>query len=166
MSLLIASFVSMIGIFCIPFLRKTLHPLEILTCGLLVASLDQFSYAILTLNLEFIKASENPYEFWALKLEQIFIAPVLILLGVFVFFSESLRPLGKAFILTGFVFLLLAVTYCYDRSGIIQFVKWRWSSEWLRDAALLAVSIGFLMLFRKFLKWQGVSRDPVSSDSL
>lgn len=64
LTFLIAFFVSMTSIAFIPFLRRTLHPLEILSCGLMIASLEQFSYAVLTLNLQLVKASENPFLRW------------------------------------------------------------------------------------------------------
>lgn len=167
LTLLIAFFVSMTSIALIPFLRKTLHPLEILSCGLLIASLEQFSYAILTVNLQLVKASENPFEFFALKLEQVILAPIIILFGLFVLFSDSRRPLSKAIALAGTIFLLSSVQYFYHLSGTIQFVKWwRWGQVWIRETALLAISIGFLALLRKFLRWQEVSHDPVPSDSL
>lgn len=166
LTFLIASFVSMIFIAFIPILRKTLHPLEILSCGLLMASLEQFAYAVLTVNLQLVKASENPFNFFALKLEQIILAPIIILFGLFVLFSNSRSPLSKAIALVGTVFVLWGVQYLYHLSGTIQFVKWSWGYDWVKDAALLAISIGFLALLRKFLRWQEVSHDPVPSDSL
>lgn len=163
----IAFFVSMIGIAFIPVLLKTLHPLEILSCGLMIASLEQFSYAILTVNLQLVEASGNPFNFFALKLEQIVLAPIIILFSLFVLFSNSRRPLSKAIALASTVILLCSVQYLYHLSGTIQFVKWwGWGHIWIRETALLAISIGFLALLRKFLRWQEVSRDPLSSDSL
>ncbi|MGM0884696.1 MAG: hypothetical protein ACQEXQ_27115 [Bacillota bacterium] len=166
LTLLIAFFVSMISIAFIPILRKTLHPLEILSCGILIASLEQFSYAVLTVNLQLVKASEDPFKFFALKLEQIILAPIIILFGLFVLFSNSRRPLSKAIAFASTVILLCILQYLYHLSGTIQFVKWSWGYDWVKDAALLAISIGFLALLRKFLRWQEVSHDPVPSDSL
>jgi hypothetical protein len=90
LTFLIASFVSMTSIAFIPFLRRTLHPLEILSCGLLIASLEQFSYAVLTVNLQLVKASEDTFKFFALKLEQIILTPIIILFGLFLASSRSI----------------------------------------------------------------------------
>ncbi|WP_199618191.1 hypothetical protein [Paenibacillus alkalitolerans] len=163
---LTAIFFSVIGLAFIPVLRKSLHPLEILACWLLLASLEQFAYAILSVNLHFVEVSGNHFKFYAVKLEQLVLAPVIILCGSSVFFSKLRISLLKAAGPAVSVVVLWGMQYLYHLSETIHFIKWTWGQDIIKNTALAAMSLAFLALFRYFLRRKGVFRDFISSGSL
>ncbi|UUZ81873.1 hypothetical protein LJK88_46335 [Paenibacillus sp. P26] len=60
-----------IGGVCLPVLRRTLHPVEILVCWILTATLEQFDHAVLIVNLGVVEISGKIPDFFTLKLEQL-----------------------------------------------------------------------------------------------
>ncbi|UUZ91990.1 hypothetical protein LJK87_42010 [Paenibacillus sp. P25] len=78
-----------IGGVCLPVLRRTLHPVEILVCWILTATLEQFDHAVLIVNLGVVEISGKIPDFFTLKLEQLAATSLTVLYGLGVYMAGT-----------------------------------------------------------------------------
>lgn len=144
--------VSAAGLWRLPALRTTLHPLEMLTVWILAATLQQLSHALLIINLQYIQFNGSAVDFLTLKVEQILAAPLVTLYGVGGTLFEGTGPVRRTLACIAAFLLLNGLSYFLLTMNIVSYVHWNFVYTLIKNASLTALATGFALLFRTWLR--------------
>lgn len=147
-SLIALLLISALGLWRLPVLRTALHPLEVVTVCFLTAILQQFSYAILIINLQYLQFSGSVTDFLTLKVDQLLVAPLILAYAAGAIFHEKAGPVRRALVWAAAILLLTAQSYylfaMHIHAGSILIL--------IKNACLVTVVTGFAVLFRSWLR--------------
>lgn len=153
-SLIALLLISALGLWRLPVLRTALHPLEVVTVCFLTAILQQFSYAILIINLQYLQFSGSITDFLTLKVDQLLVAPLILAYAAGAIFHEKAGPVRRALVWAAAILLLTAQSYYLFAMHILVNVHWTAGSILIliKNACLVTVVTGFAVLFRSWLR--------------
>lgn len=134
------------------FLRKNLHPLEILVYWLWVSTFQFLFKEIVDLNHEWIKVDLALPFIWSYTLDSLILIPCLTVWLVYVFFSKVLHPIHKGMMTLCWFTVLIGIQYVNRALGYVHFLNWNVVASFIQWFILLILILSFAICFRKLLK--------------
>ncbi|MFH5186860.1 hypothetical protein ACHHV8_32105 [Paenibacillus sp. TAB 01] len=155
--LFISIAICMLCLSSLMLLYRRMHPL-ILVHGYFVGTiLMQQSFAVLSLNLHYVKPVLGLQAFWAFKLPGLFVQPILLLWGLKPLFSRKHGAGAKLCLILIPLLLMTAVDAGMKFTGFIAVMHWNAFFSALRYALILLAAWAYLKLLQRLMRAEEVS---------
>jgi hypothetical protein len=136
-----------IAVLSLKYIRRSLHPIEILCCLLFVSILGQEFFVIVYLNLKLIEASDSKIHFLLVALNRLILIPIIVAWFISKYWSID-NLFKKALLTFTFTLFLTGVEYVGDWLGLITHTAhwnaWWTLLEWLGIVLLTVLFSGYL----------------------
>ncbi|CAG7629616.1 hypothetical protein ACFQI7_15980 [Paenibacillus allorhizosphaerae] len=136
------------------WLKRYLHPLEIVSYWCFIASFEQMFFTITTLNLNYVQYDGHPKTFWILKQTALIINPSLVLWSIAWIVSVRsmvLRLLSFAICLG----MLMIGDGVLAMNKLLLFSNWSFTRSALLFALIFTLSAAFTAVFRALMRREG-----------
>lgn len=147
----IAINVGLLGVSLV-FLRRNLHPLEILLYWLWASTVLFLFQDIFNLNLKWITIDLRLPFYWSHTLDNLILLPSLTVWLVHAYFSKTLHPVYKGMGTLCWLGVLIGFQYVNRSLGYVHFLNWNIVASFIQWFILLILILSFALCFRQLMK--------------
>mgnify|MGYP001451520164 CR=1 FL=1 len=144
------------------FLRRNLHPLEILVDWLWISIFLFLLKEIIELNYKWVKIDRALPFYWSHNINNLILIPSLTVWLVYVYFSKAVQIYKGMMTLCWFA-VLIGFQHVNRALGYVQFLDWSLTASFIQWCLLLVLTLSFASCFRLLMKKEDLlTREPYS----